>query len=91
MRTHARTYRVPIESYDLIIVDFTISPSHRYEQEKNGIEMIKMVLTSAFISKNDPNIATNLSAIADKVLPKDLGLDKILQSVKYLLKVEHSP
>ncbi|WP_421657462.1 hypothetical protein [Leptothermofonsia sp. ETS-13] len=90
----------PIESYDLIIVDFTITPSHRYEQEKTGIEIInqlrirlkkppKLVLTSAFISKNDSGIAANISNIADQILPKDLGLDQILQSIKNLLRVEH--
>lgn len=91
----------PIESFDLVIIDFAIPPLNRYEQEMTGIEVInhlkehlkerpgkmpKVVLTSAFISKNDPTVDSKLKPIADAILPKDLGLDAIRATLKQLLK-----
>ncbi|HEY9885001.1 MAG TPA: response regulator [Thermosynechococcaceae cyanobacterium] len=85
-----------IESYDLVIIDFTIAPNHRHETSTNGIEVIHQlktqlmqppltILTSAFISRGDVAINGTLSAHADAVMPKDCGLDEILQTAQNLL------
>jgi hypothetical protein len=41
-------------------------------------------LTSAYISKNDVGIYLNPALLADAILPKDMGLDAILTSIKQL-------
>lgn len=85
-----------IESYDLVMIDFTIAPSHRHEPATNGIEIIHQlktqlkqppltILTSAFISRSDLNLDHALNLHADAVLPKDCGLDEILQAAQALL------
>ncbi len=91
----------PIESYDLVIVDFTIAPNHRYEQFSNGIEVIQQLkaqitpppltmLTSAFISRNDLTIDSTLRTQADAIMPKDCGLDEILQTAKAMLNPKNN-
>ncbi len=74
-----------LESYDVVIIDFAISPTLRYERQVSGIDLIDqlkqqlknppiMILTSAFISKNDSGIDQELISAADELLPKDSGL-----------------
>jgi len=90
-----------LESYDVVIIDFAISPTLRYERQVSGIDLIDqlkqqlkkppiMILTSAFISKNDSSIYQELISAADKLLPKDSGLDTILETVKALLEYKKS-
>lgn len=85
-----------LESYDLVIIDFTIAPNHRHETSTNGIEVIHQlktqlkhppltILTSAFISRGDVTINGTLSAYADAVMPKDCGLEEMLQTAQMLL------
>jgi len=85
-----------LESYDLVIIDFTIAPNHRHEASTNGIEVIHqmktqlkkvplIILTSAFISRSDLAINGTLSLQADAVMPKDCGLDEMLQTAQVLL------
>lgn len=85
-----------IESYDLVIIDFTIAPNHRHEPSTNGIEVIHQlktqlkqppltILTSAFISRSDLAINSTLSAHADAIIPKDCGLDEMLLTAQALL------
>ncbi|PSB24296.1 hypothetical protein C7B82_27850 [Stenomitos frigidus ULC18] len=85
-----------LDSYDLIIVDFTIAPNHRHETSTNGIEIIHQlktdlkqlpltILTSAFISRGDLEFDRTLGSKADAVMPKDCGLDEILQTTQALL------
>ncbi|XHX76286.1 MAG: response regulator [Stenomitos frigidus ULC029] len=85
-----------IESYDLVIIDFTIAPHHRHETFINGIEVIRQlktqlkhppltVLTSAFISRGDVAINGILNTYADAIMPKDCGLDEMLQTAQSLL------
>lgn len=85
-----------IESYDLVIIDFTIAPNHRHETSTNGIEVIHqlktqlkqpplIILTSAFISRSDLAINGTLNAQADAIMPKDCGLDEMLQTAQRLL------
>ena len=85
-----------IDSYDLVIVDFTIAPNHRHERSTNGIEIIHQlktqlkqppltILTSAFISRSDLAIEHTLGSWADVIMPKDCGLDDVLQTTQQLL------
>ncbi|MBC7969353.1 MAG: hypothetical protein H7Z11_04335 [Verrucomicrobia bacterium] len=85
-----------LDSYDLVIIDFTIAPNHRHETSTNGIEIIHQlktqlkqppltILTSAFISRSDLTLDHTLSAHADIIMPKDCGLDEILQAAQALL------
>jgi DNA-binding response OmpR family regulator len=90
-----------IESYDGIMIDFAISPTLRYERQVSGIEIINqlkeqlknppvIILTSAFFSRNDSDIDERLKSVADEILPKDLGLEEILQAFKRLLSARSS-
>jgi DNA-binding response OmpR family regulator len=90
-----------IESYDGIMIDFAISPRLRYERQVSGIEIINqlkeqlenppvIILTSAFFSRNDSDIDEKLKSVADEILPKDLGLEEILQVFKKLLSARSS-
>ena len=85
-----------VHPYDLVIIDFTIVPSHRHEIPTNGIEIIHQlktqlkhpplaILTSAFISRSDLTVEHTLSSQADIIIPKDCGLDEILQTTQQLL------
>lgn len=85
-----------LETYDLVIIDFTIVPHHRHETATNGIEIIQQlntqlkhppltILTSAFISRSDLTLDHPLGLQANAVMPKDCGLDEILQTVQNLL------
>lgn len=88
-----------LDSYDLVIIDFTIAPNHRHETATNGIEIIHqlktqlkypplMILTSAFISRSDLTLDHALSNQADVVIPKDCGLDDILKTAQALLSAK---
>jgi DNA-binding NarL/FixJ family response regulator len=85
-----------LESYDLVIIDFTIAPNHRHETSTNGIEVIYqmknqlqkpplIILTSAFISRSDLAINGTLDLHADAIMPKDSGLDEMLRTAQALL------
>ncbi|MBW4470030.1 MAG: response regulator [Stenomitos rutilans HA7619-LM2] len=85
-----------LESYDLVIIDFTIAPHHRHETPITGIEIIHQlktqlkrppltILTSAFISRGDLTLDNAFGLQVDVVMPKDCGLDEILQTVQNLL------
>ncbi|MBW4691762.1 MAG: hypothetical protein KME27_08325 [Lyngbya sp. HA4199-MV5] len=91
----------PLESYDLVMIDFTIAPNHRHETATNGIEIIHQlktqlkhpplaILTSAFISRSDLTLDHTLSMQADIVMPKDCGLDEILRTAQALLSAKDS-
>lgn len=89
------------QSFDLIIVDFTLLPTHEFETIVNGCELIRYlkqtsdtpplaVLASGYISCSDledSNLFRDASicAEADLFLAKDAGLDVILQQVQLLL------
>lgn len=85
-----------LESYDVVIIDFTIAPHHRHETATNGIEIIHQlktqlkhppltILTSAFISRSDLTLDHAFRQQADVIMPKDRGLDEILQATQALL------
>lgn len=85
-----------LDSYDLVIIDFTIAPNHRHETSTNGIEIIHQlktslkqppltILTSAFISRSDLVLDHTLGLQADLIMPKDCGLDEILRTTQQLL------
>lgn len=84
-----------VESYDLVIVDFSIPPT-AYEKDMDGRELIThlkqtlsnppiLVLSTAFISKNDSEIGIKICPLADAFFAKDAGLEEILQQTKLLL------
>ena len=95
--TDAQSFlKADLESYDLVIIDFTIAPNHRHETSTNGIEIIHqlktdlkklplIILTSAFISRTDLAIDGTLSLQADAIMPKDSGLEEMLQTAHALL------
>lgn len=85
-----------LETYDVVIIDFTIAPHQRHETATNGIEIIHRlktqlknppltILTSAFISRSDLTFDRSLTLQADVVIPKDCGLDEILHTTQALL------
>lgn len=84
-----------VESYNLVIVDFSIPPAV-YEKDMDGRELIThlkqslsnppiLVLATAFISKNDSEIGRTICPLADAFFAKDAGLEEILQQTKMLL------
>ena len=88
--------KAALDSYDLVIIDFTIAPNHRHETATNGIEIIHQlktqlthpplaILTSAFISRSDLTLDHTLGSQADAIIPKDCGLDEILHTAQQLL------
>ena len=85
-----------VESYDLVIVDFSIPPAV-YEKDMDGRELIThlqetllnpplLVLATGFISRNDTEVGRNICPSADAFYAKDTGLEEILQQTKLLLE-----
>ncbi|MBD2460194.1 response regulator [Oscillatoria sp. FACHB-1407] len=84
------------QTYDLVLIDFTILPSSEYETVMNGCELIHhlkttrqppplAILVSGFISRRDLGEGMQLCPNADAFLAKDAGLETTLQLVKRLL------
>jgi DNA-binding response OmpR family regulator len=85
-----------IAAFDLVMVDFAILPLCRSDSSTNGCDVINqvrqslshppiLVLTTAFVSQYDQAELKALLNDADDVLPKDLGLDGILNRLRTLL------
>jgi CheY-like chemotaxis protein len=90
------TFLQEIEDYDLLIIDFSLSPA-LYEKGIDGCEIINhiknnfinpplLVLATGFISANELEYGREICPEADAFLAKDAGLDIILNEVKRLLE-----
>ncbi|HEY9859149.1 MAG TPA: response regulator [Candidatus Obscuribacterales bacterium] len=84
-----------VSQYDLILVDFSIPPT-QYQQNIDGCEIIQrikqglkqppiLVLATAFISANNPELGKQLCPEADFFIAKDAGLEFIATTIKQLL------
>lgn len=89
------------ETFDLVIVDFTLLPTREFEALINGCELIRylkrtlshpplMVLASGYISRSDLEDSgllkdESLCAEADMFLAKDAGLEIVLAQIQQLL------
>lgn len=85
-----------VDRFDLAIIDFSL-PRAIFEAKTNGGEIISniksklktppiLVLASGFISSSDLQAGYDICPEADSFLPKDAGLDNILQHINLLLE-----
>lgn len=99
--TKVSTFLKKSIDYDVVLVDYSI-PSSVYESDIEGCELIEflkttlanpplIILISAFISKNDPELGKKICPQADAFFAKDIGLERLFQETKQLIssKKEH--
>lgn len=94
--TSGRTFFKNAEEFDLVIVDFTILPSGKFENIVNGYELIQSLkmerspsplalLASGYIRQNDLGEMMQSCPLADGFIAKDAGLDALRIQIERLL------
>ena len=83
-------------NYDLVIVDYSISPTEAYEKNVHELEIIRflktnslnpplLIIATEFMNKNEHEFLKAVCPEADAFLAKDAGVKQLLQETQQLL------